>query len=188
MCKIEANIARFEDILTSRTPNHTPVQLDGIREDLTQYKYLLRLWNQFQGTPVDRTTGRLTAKFHPIGPDGNPSPTETSFMAGTPARDVLAWFERRFCLSVRDDFGYAGPWLANYAPVGPEISAKSTPCGEVLLTVATPFELRVPLTENDIFNWLTGCADKGVLIRLSRYAAKCARGLDENPDDFRSRA
>lgn len=78
-----------------------------------------------------------------------------------------------------------------HAPDGhaaPQVRAVPGPCGDVEISVATPFAIRVPLSENDVFNWMTACADKDALLRLSRYAAKCASGLDAEPDDFRSRA
>lgn len=49
--------------------------------------------------------------------------------------------------------------------------------------------LRVEMTENDIFNWITGCDNPDILHRLGRYALKTANELEHpNDDDFRSRA
>lgn len=52
-----------------------------------------------------------------------------------------------------------------------------------------PVEVSVELSVNDIFNWLTDCQNPAALRYLSKYALRCAEGL-ENPDDddFRSRA
>lgn len=64
------------------------------------------------------------------------------------------------------------------------------PCSDCMeVTVDTPFTVTVPVTENDIFNWMTRCRDPEALRRLGKYAAKCAAGLeDPDNDDFRSRA
>lgn len=64
------------------------------------------------------------------------------------------------------------------------------PCGDSMeVTVDTPFTVTVPVTENDIFNWMTRCGDPKALRRLGKYAAKCAAGLEKpDDDDFRSRA
>lgn len=50
-------------------------------------------------------------------------------------------------------------------------------------------EVELPLSVNDIFNWLTNCENFDSLRYLGNYALRCAEGL-ENPDedDFRSRA
>ena len=52
-----------------------------------------------------------------------------------------------------------------------------------------PVDVEIPMSTNDIFNWLTDCQDAAVLRYLGRYALRCAEGLDNpNEDDFRSRA
>ncbi|MCG4527723.1 hypothetical protein [Intestinimonas massiliensis (ex Afouda et al. 2020)] len=50
-------------------------------------------------------------------------------------------------------------------------------------------DVKVELSVNDIFNWLTDCQNPAALRYLGKYALRCAEGL-ENPDydDFRSRA
>lgn len=55
--------------------------------------------------------------------------------------------------------------------------------------VKVPVEIEIPLSKNDIFNWLTDCTDPDTLRYLGRYALNCARGLEQpDDDDFRSRA
>lgn len=55
--------------------------------------------------------------------------------------------------------------------------------------VKVPVEVQIPLSKDDIFNWLTECTDPDTLRYLGRYAINCARGLEQpDDDDFRSRA
>lgn len=55
--------------------------------------------------------------------------------------------------------------------------------------VKVPVEVQIPLSKNDIFNWLTDCTDPDTLRYLGSYAINCARGLEQSDnDDFRSRA
>lgn len=55
--------------------------------------------------------------------------------------------------------------------------------------VTVPVEVQIPLSKNDIFNWLTDCTDPDTLRYLGSYAINCARCLEQpDDDDFRSRA
>lgn len=226
----QKEILRITDLLARKQNKLSQDKIKKLQEDLAQYHYLADLWAQFQSVPVNRTVptalGRLASAFAPIA-------TDQFFFAGTPEETVLEWFETSFCLSVRDEFGYDGPYNKIMSCGGcchasddfdnrhaclscrrcpnvsenknrfpdlytpeipcsaavntPVVSTSANPSGDVLISVDTPLQVRVALTENDIFNWLTRCLKKDVLIRLSKTAAKYARDLGAEPDDFRSR-
>ena len=47
------------------------------------------------------------------------------------------------------------------------------PCTQLILKTI-PVNIEIPMTTNDIFNWLTDCQDAAVLRYLGRYALRCA--------------
>lgn len=113
MSKLQNNIADLEAILTNSSDDYSQDELRVMEEDLIQFRYLDRLWAQFCSIPLNNDGRRLTAEFHPIGPNGEPSATEKVFEKGALESTVLAWFESRFCISVKNDLGYTGPWKNN---------------------------------------------------------------------------
>lgn len=108
MGKLQIEIANLESVLSNCRDDHTPEELAEMEEDLAQYTYLNGLWESFKAVP--KAGSRILTEFHPTGPDGVPSPTERRFPKGVPVQDVLDWFQTRFCIDVRDDLGYDGPW------------------------------------------------------------------------------
>ena len=60
-------------------------------------------------------------------------------------------------------------------------------CGNVSVSVIG--EIKVNLTDNDIFNWLNSCQNAETLKYLGKAALSFARAIENtNFDDFRSRA
>lgn len=79
----------------------------------------------------------------------------------------------------------------NTMPPVKKPKATPTPSCDVTITVTTPFSITVPLTKNDIMNWMNNCNDKETLLNLERYARYCAASVqaaETDNDDFRSRA
>ena len=110
MSKLQIEIADLESILANHADEHDPDELALMEEDLEQYRYLQGLWEQYEAVPKSDDGLSMLAPFRPYGPDGIPSTTERSFEAGAPVGDVLSWFQSRFCVDVREDLGYDGPW------------------------------------------------------------------------------
>lgn len=106
---LKDTIARLADEIANKSGDHTENEVAYMKEDLAQYAYVNRLWDKFRMLPVDMPTRTLLAPFHPEAPNGVPSHVERVFPAGTPEQEVVDWFQSRFCLSAKDEFGYEPP-------------------------------------------------------------------------------